>query len=173
MIRNMVIGFGRFNPVTIGHERIYNIINTNFPDDCEKYIITTTTHDNKKNPLTVEQKLRYLNKAFPNVDILVNYEGGLIGTLKQFESAEYLRIVCGEDRIKEFEERVRLYNHNLYEFTKIDFVPVPRDQYQISGTKMRQFVKDGDFKKFEQHCPTRFNKQDTIDMFNDLAKALR
>lgn len=173
MTKKIVIGFGRFNPVTIGHERIYNIIN-NFPDDYQKYIITTSTHDNKKNPLTIEQKLKYLNKAFPNVNILVSNKTGLIGMLEQFILADRLVIVCGDDRIEEFKERVLVYNNNLYEFDNIKFISSgSRDKDQISGTKMRQFVREDDFKNFEQNCPSRFNKQDAIDMFNDLAKVLR
>lgn len=168
----IVIGYGRMNPVTAGHEKLYDKI-MSYGDEYDKMIILTSTHDRKKNPLTIDQKLKYANIAFPNINIIVGHKNGLIETLQHLISRKHLIVVCGDDRIVEFNTRINLYNHSLYNFESIQVVSSGnREQFPISGTMMREFVKNDDLESFKRSCPSRFDEETKQMMFDDLKKVL-
>ena len=63
--KKMVIGFGRFNPPTTGHELLINKV-TQYARSkgSPSKIYVTATEDKKKNPLLYRDKLKYAKNAF-------------------------------------------------------------------------------------------------------------
>ena len=58
--------FGRFNPPTIGHEKLINAVKA----AAGKYrIYISKTHNAVKNPLDYNTKMQYLNAMFPTANI--------------------------------------------------------------------------------------------------------
>ena len=58
--------FGRFNPPTIGHEKLINAVKS----AAGKYrIYISKSHEIKKNPLDYNTKMQYLNAMFPTANI--------------------------------------------------------------------------------------------------------
>ena len=65
----IVLAFGRFNPPTLGHAiLITEVLELAKYYQCQHKIITSTTQDNIRNPLSIDRKLYYLNKINPKVN---------------------------------------------------------------------------------------------------------
>ena len=63
-----VFAFGRFNPPTIGHEKLINaVIATNQREGGTAYIYGSHSQDSRKNPLSHSEKMGYLQKMFPRI----------------------------------------------------------------------------------------------------------
>ena len=65
-MKTAVFVFGRFNPPTIGHEKLLNALTATAQREGGKALVyTSSTQDAKKNPLSKNQIFQYLAKAFP------------------------------------------------------------------------------------------------------------
>ena len=62
--KSLAFTFGRFNPPTIGHEKLINKVASVRADDYRIYL--SRSEDPKKNPLSPRQKLAYMKKMFPS-----------------------------------------------------------------------------------------------------------
>ena len=66
----IVFAFGRFNPPTIGHKKLYDKL-ASLSD--VHFVFVSPTQDSKKNPLTKEQKIRFMDAQFPQMaDHVIN-----------------------------------------------------------------------------------------------------
>ena len=62
----IVFTFGRFNPPTVGHEKlIIAVENVAKAKGGDYLIFPSHTQDTKKNPLTQAQKIKYIKEMFP------------------------------------------------------------------------------------------------------------
>src|SRR5210317_1363414 len=61
--KSMVFTFGRFNPPTIGHEKLINKVKS-LPTN-QKKIYLSRSQDTKKNPLSPRDKLNVMKDMFP------------------------------------------------------------------------------------------------------------
>ena len=61
----ITIGFGRFNPPTMGHEKLLDKIKDT-AEDGEYIIYPSHTTDPQKNPLDSETKVLFMKKMFPD-----------------------------------------------------------------------------------------------------------
>ena len=62
-----VFVFGRFNPPTTGHGRLLEgASNVAKRYNTELHVFGSQSHDSKKNPLTNQQKMKYMKEMFPN-----------------------------------------------------------------------------------------------------------
>ena len=60
-----VITFGRFNPPTVGHEKlVVAVANVARKEGGEYFVYPSHTQDSKKNPLSQKQKIQYMKKMF-------------------------------------------------------------------------------------------------------------
>jgi hypothetical protein len=65
--RSAVLTFGRFSPPTIGHEKLVNKIkDIATVRKADPMVFASHTYDKKKNPLTYDQKIHFLQLAFGN-----------------------------------------------------------------------------------------------------------
>ena len=62
-----VFTFGRFNPPTIGHQKLLQAVQKVARQKSGKtFIFGSFSQDKKKNPLSHQQKMKYLKQMFPN-----------------------------------------------------------------------------------------------------------
>ena len=62
----IVIGWGRFNPPTIGHEKlILRVAEEAQKRNAEYRIYPTKSEDPRKNPLSFQEKVRFMRAMFP------------------------------------------------------------------------------------------------------------
>ena len=64
--KTAVYTFGRFNPPTIGHEKLLRVVeSTSTKEGGDYFIYTSHSQDSKKNPLSHKQTINFLKLIFP------------------------------------------------------------------------------------------------------------
>ena len=176
--------FGRFNPPTVGHEKLIDA--TKQAATREYRVYASKTQDPKKNPLDYEKKVRWMKKMFPRHKAKIvsggNYRNALDVAVKLYdEGFLHLTMVVGSDRVKEFNTLLKKYNgvdstHGLYDFKTIKVKsagerdPDAEGVAGMSASKMRKAAMDNDFKSFALGLPPRFKDGDRL--FNDVKKEM-
>jgi len=176
--------FGRFNPPTVGHEKLIDA--TKQAATREYRVYASKTQDPKKNPLDYEKKVRWMKKMFPRHKAKIvsggNYRNALDVAVKLYdEGFLHLTMVVGSDRVKEFNTLLKKYNgvdstHGLYDFKTIKVKsagerdPDAEGVAGMSASKMRKAAMDNDFKSFALGLPPRFKDGDRL--FSDVKKEM-
>jgi hypothetical protein len=174
--KTAIISFGRFNPPTIGHEIVFKVASDLAKQNkADFFIVPTKTTDKQKNPLTIQEKISYLSKIFPeyNSNILNNTN---INTI--FDTAKYLseqgyknlKVIVGSDRKEQFEV-LNKYNKD-YNFKSIEIVSAGErlDEGEgvqsVSASKARQAAIDGDVETFMKNFAGRLELEEGIRLMN-------
>lgn len=167
--KTAVVTWGRFNPPTVGHELLFNFAKSVADKDGSDYfIIPTRSTDNKDNPLEPEDKMHYLKLMFPQFssNVINNTSiNTIFNAAKLLSDAGYsnLKIVVGEDRVKNFEMLNKYNNQGEFSFESIEVIsagkrdPDADDVTGMSASKMRKAAVDGNLSTFSAGLP------DTID----------
>jgi len=168
--KSIAFAFGRFNPPTIGHEKLINKVKSLPTNDYRIYL--SRSEDPKKNPLSPRDKLSIMRKMFPsharNIEINQTNMVLDIATMLYKKGYTDLTMVAGSDRIKEFENILKKYNgvssrHGMYKFNNIKVVsagerdPDAEGASGMSASKMRAAAAKGDIKSFERGLPKGVN----------------
>jgi len=158
----VVVGWGRFNPPSTGHEKLIKRIATEAKTRKADYVIfPTKSEDPKKNPLTFREKVKFMKQLFPKYAKNISSDAK-VNTL--FRAAEELSksgyttfvLVVGSDRVQEFQRLLNQYNGKDYDFEKIEIVsagdrdPDAKGVEGMSASKLRKAAADGDFKSFKK-----------------------
>jgi len=181
--KSIAFTFGRFNPPTIGHEKLIKKVKSVSANDHKIYL--SRSEDPKKNPLSPNQKLTYMRKMFPAYakDIEINKTNMILDIATDLHNKGYKEItmVVGSDRVREFENILKRYNdiksrHGYYNFDKINVVsagerdPDAEDVSGMSASKMRAAAAKGDLDTFKKGLPTGV---DALRIMNDVRKGMR
>ena len=185
----VVFTFGRFNPPTVGHEKLIIAVATVARSKGGDYFVYPShSQDAKKNPLSQSQKIKYMKKMFSKhrTNIAASKGKTAIEIAVELYDKGYsnLVMVVGSDRVKDFQSMLDRYNgeekkHGFYEFDKIEVVsagerdPDAEGVEGMSASKMRAAAVSGDFKSFRMGTPTSLSDADTKKMLNDIRKAMR
>ena len=156
----LTIAFGRFNPPTTGHEKLLDTV-AKSSDDGDYIIVPSRSQDKKKNPLDADQKVAVMRQMFPNhSERIVNdpQNRTIFDILKKAHNDGYanVRIVGGEDRVKQFDKLSQNYNGKLYAFDNLETISSgERDEDAegvegYSASKMRLAAQEDDFATFYQ-----------------------
>ena len=178
----VTIVFGRFNPPTIGHEKLLKAAKT-ISSGGDLKIYPSRTQDGKKNPLDPDMKVSYMRKMFSDFsDNIINDTemATIFNVLTTASENGYssVNIVVGADRQSEFEGLAQKYNGELYDFEEIRVVSAgARDSDAegvegMSASKMRKAVMDGDFESFRKGTPKSLNDKKTQALFDAVAAGL-
>ena len=179
----ITIVFGRFNPPTVGHEKLLSMAKKSSVGGDYK-VYPSRSQDPKKNPLDPDMKISFMKKMFPNYeeniindpdmrnifDVLVNANE---------EGYANVNIVVGSDRQAEFENLAQKYNGQLYEFDLIRVISAGvRDADAegvegMSASKMRKAVIDDDFESFRRGTPKNLDDGDTQALFNAVRTGMK
>ena len=121
-----VFAAGRFEPPTIGHQAMIDLIIKTAVDPKNAYIVVSTAGDPKpgdtpfpnaeeklKNPLTSVEKIKYLTEMYPGVNFISAADaggGGPLGAWKYVkdhaEECTKIVLVAGTDRRADFDPAV-------------------------------------------------------------------
>ena len=177
----LTIAFGRFNPPTIGHEKLLNTVASS-SDDGDYLIVPSRSHDSKKNPLDADTKVDSMKAMFPaHSDKIVNDKSTrtIFDVLKKAHNDGYtnVRIVGGGDRKNEFDKLANGYNGKLYQFDNIETISAgERDDdaedpiEAMSASVQRKHVANGDFDAFYGNM---FRPVETFDADNKPVEELQ
>lgn len=164
--KTVAVTFGRLNPPTIGHEKLINAVLKQSADAHYLFVSKTekTTGKNKvrfSNPIPYNQKLGFIQQAFPNIEIGDTSISTAIAMLQHLEQQGFENVifVAGSDRTSEFEQLFNKQNGVDYNLKSIKVVssgdrdPDAEGTEGMSASKMRQAVIDGEFEKFKSNLP--------------------
>ena len=182
--KQLTVGFGRFNPPTIGHEKLMNSISKTAGKGGEYKIYPSRSQDSTKNPLNPTDKVEYMRKAFPDhAKSIVDDDKTrtIFDVLKSAYGKGYstVNVVVGSDRVKEFENLANKYNGQLYNFDKINVVSAGERSADAKGvegmsaSKLRKAAMDGDFKTFRSGISKALDDKSAKSLFNTVQKSMK
>ena len=184
----VTVAFGRFNPPTIGHQKLFDAAKKAAGKGALK-IYPSRTQDAKKNPLDSDAKHKVLQQMFPDHSgSIVNDPNSktIFDVLKQAyeDGHSSVQIVVGGDRQSEFEKLSQEYNGKLYQFSTIETISAgDRDEKKggaegMSASKMRKAATSKDekegFEEFKKGLPKPFLKDEEAakQLFNTVRKQM-
>ena len=161
-----VFAFGRFNPPTIGHQKlIETVLQTAEKANGKAYLFLSHKQNNKTDPLSFEEKQAYIQQFYPNLVVGDATANTIIKALQVIQAQGRTRIVmvAGSDRVGEFEKLLNQYNgkpdkqgNDLYKFDNIKVVNAGQrdpDAEGISGasaSKARELAAKGQEHEFSK-----------------------
>ena len=181
----VVVVFGRFNPPTIGHEKLLKAAAKQAEKrGYELRIYPSRSQDAKKNPLTPQMKISYMRQMFPDyADNIIDDKGAKtifnVLTGANQEGHTNMMIMVGADRLSEFQGLSHKYNGDLYNYDNLEVVsagerdPDSDDVTGMSASKLRLAAAEGDFKKFAKGVPNTMSNQDKMELFNVLRRSMK
>jgi predicted kinase len=186
--KHAVLAFGRMNPITNGHEKVVKTVKKLATKvGGSHHIVLSHSQDAKKNPLTVDQKIKHAKRAFPDTNfIAASKEAPTF-----FDHAEklykqgvtHLHMVAGSDRAGEYAKLLQKYN-GTHKGARFNFKyigvesagerdPDAEGAEGISASKMREAAKEGDFDTFKKGAPSTMSVAQVKQMYNDVRKGMR
>ncbi len=176
--KKVVFAFGRFQPPTTGHELLVNAVKKiATAQGADHVIFASKTEDKKGNPLPVARKVYYLKRMFPNTNfVAASAEIRTFMEAAKMLSGKYknLVMVAGSDRVPEYKKLLDKYNGNVFNFDTIEVVsagerdPDADSASGMSGTKMRDAAKRGDFNSFKKGLPNSLTELDGKRLMNEV-----
>jgi cytidyltransferase-like protein len=182
--KSFAFTFGRFNPPTIGHEKLLQKVASL---GSEYKIFLSRSQDSIKNPLTPSDKLKWMQTIFKSYasHILVMPTNMVLELAAKIYSMGYTNItmVVGSDRVREFDTILNKYNgernrHGFYNFEKINVVSAgERDPDEegvagMSASKLRNYASRGDLKNFKRGIPGNLTEKQKNELFFDVRKGM-
>ena len=177
----LTLAFGRFNPPTVGHEKLLMMAKKVAANGALR-IFPSRTQDKKKNPLDPDMKVSYMRKMFPDFEenIINDQEMKSIFNVLQSADRDFdkINIIVGSDRQAEFENLATKYNGELYNFSDIRVISAgARDADAegvegMSASKMRKAVVDGDMDSFKKGLPKTLKDKEAESLFDAVADAM-
>ena len=172
----LTTAFGRFNPPTVGHEKLLKAAKKAAGGGDLK-IYPSRTQDPKKNPLDPDMKVSYMRKMFPDFEEQIINDPNMksifdVLTSASEEGYKNINIIVGADRQAEFDNLAQKYNGELYDFDLIRVISAGvRDADAegvegMSASKMRKAVVGDDFKAFRKGTPKGIDDGEAQALFN-------
>lgn len=181
----IVITFGRFNPPHVGHEKLINRVADEAHSTGADYMIYPShSNDPKKNPLDFGTKLNAMQHMFPShaSNIANDPQNGrnIFDVLKNLHAQGYdsVKVVVGDDRVKEFTNMTSKYNGKTYNFGKLDVVsagerdPDSDDVEGMSASKMRKAAMENDYDAFKKGLPKDMAAKEAKAIYMQLRRSM-
>ena len=174
----LTLAFGRFNPPHAGHQQLMDIAAQSAEAEESDYIIVPSrSQDAKKNPLDADTKVSLMRQIFPQHSERIVNDGAnrtIFDVLKKAHNDGYtnVRIVAGQDRVKEFDKLSQNYNGQLYQFDNMEVIssgdrdPDAEGMEGLSSSRMRLAAAEGDFKTFRAGLPEGTPRKMAMTLFD-------
>lgn len=174
----VVFTFGRFNPPTIGHQKLVSKVSEIAANrNTDHVVYLSKTQKPGKDPLSWQDKYDLFRKMFPSIN--VSRDHAIINPYVAMETLgkKYKNIimVVGSDRVEQFRGDMQKY---LEEWGIKNFEVVSAGERDpdaegaegMSASKARQLAYDGDFAGFTQALPSTINNATKKVVFNKIRK---
>ena len=180
----LTLAFGRFNPPHAGHQQLMDIAAASASAEESDYIIVPSrSNDKKKNPLDADTKISMMRQMFPqHSERIINDTGNrtIFDVLKKAHNDGYanVRIVAGDDRVKEFDKLSQNYNGTLYDFEGLEVIssgerdPDSDGVEGLSSSRMRLAAMEGDFKTFRSGLPEDVPRKQAMSLFDTVRQGM-
>jgi len=184
--KHIVFAFGRMNPPTAGHQKVVDKVHQIAKKHrADHQIVLSHSHDGDKNPLPPNVKREHAQKAFhsTNIQVATKEHPSFIHHAKKLHGQGYthLHMVAGSDRVPEYKKLLDKYNGpgKDFNFKKITVHsagqrdPDAEGTTGISGSKMREHARNGDFDSFAKGASSQMKRAHVHDLYDDLRKHLK
>ena len=166
--------FGRFNPPTVGHEKLIKAVRKEAAS-ADWFIIPTQTHKQPNNPLPYQYKANLMKKMFPWAANNIDDKACCTTIIK---AAQHLMMkgytdivmVVGADRVNDFRSMLEKYNKKDYTFNSIkvlsagDRDPDADGATGMSASKMREAAKNLETEIFDSGIPDTLNTDEKMQL---------
>ena len=169
--KEAVFTFGRFQGLTVGHEKLLDSL---FKLPGDHYVFVSQTKDDQKNPLTAEAKKKYLASAYPE-----NKKSFLIDYRTPFDALSYLiekgytkiKMIVGEDRVDTFKSSFNGFDFPVDVKSAGDRSETGSDVEQANGQALRDLARAGSLREFNELAMSKLSAEQKLAMFNEIRKA--
>jgi len=163
-----VFAFGRFNPPTIGHEKLIDTLRAVAQkNDARPYLFLSHKQNSKTDPLSYQEKVNYINSTgkFEDIEIGDEAVNTIVQALQKLMNEGRTRVImiAGSDRVGSFKQFLNQYNKQtdkkgnlVFDFDYVDVVSSGErdpDEDGVTGasaSKAREAAVDGDFDTFSK-----------------------
>lgn len=185
--KHAVLAFGRMNPPTTGHAKLVDKVK----EVAKKvggshHVVLSHSQDEKKNPLSAEQKLKHAHRFFPDTNLSTSdkeHPTFLQHAAKLHKAgATHLHMIAGSDRVGEYEKKLAQYNGThkgaLYNFKHIkvhsagERDPDAEGTEGMSASKMREHAKNNNLKDFKKGIPSHVSHEHAKELMHDVRKGM-
>lgn len=176
----VVFTFGRFNPPTIGHEKLVSKVGEVAAQENANHVVfLSQTHKAGKDPLSWKDKYDLFRKMFPNTNVsrdqTVNTP--FVAMEKLGKDYDKVIMVVGSDRVEQFQNDMQKYlkDWGIKEFQVVsagERDPDAEGAEGMSASKARQLAADGNFDLFAKSLPNSINNAIKKVVFNKIRKNL-
>ena len=185
----VIIAFGRFNPISVGHKKMAKFMKQKADElNGQALVYLSHSYDGKdsgkfklkkcKNPLPYDKKLQFVRDALDQfVTIIesdaINIYQALHECYEQGFTEAY--VISGDDRLEDY-DILKSYNgykgdeSKYFKFKKLEIISAGvRDESsndpteQASASLLRQCVKDLNYDRFEQFAGTETLTEEMYD----------
>jgi hypothetical protein len=179
----LTVVFGRFNPPTIGHEKLLKKAKE-IAQSGDLRIYPSRAQGDPSNPLSPSDKIYYMRKAFPKFsDNIINDDDmkSIFDVLKlaDEEGYESVNLVTGAKRRSEFDRLANQYNGEIYNLADINVVALPSEDPDLenspnpsSSARLRKAAAEDDFFAFQRGLPKTLNAKQQQALFFAVQRAL-
>lgn len=182
-MKRVVVTWGRFNPPTIGHQKLIEKVASVAGRD-DYFIFPTHTHKKPKDPLPSDKKAEYMRMMFPNhaKNIIHDRTLNIIPKmLIHIQELGYDEIVwvAGSDRVHDYQSKwAEQYNGVDYYFPKFEVVsagqrdPDAEGASGMSASKMRAAAKEKNIQDFYSGIPDTLSKEQKLELMKEVRKGM-
>ena len=172
-MKHIVVAFVRCQGITKGHHKLFGKIQMLcYQYNADGFIYFSKTVDKNKNPLTYEDRIYFASMLMPFRRHLIcdDLEVRTIFDMmrKHSDKDATIHIVCGGDRLEEYEYKFNKYNNVEYNYTNIIIHNVGNRIDSISGSELRESVKNNDYYKFLTFLPVSATPFYALKLYNKL-----
>ena len=185
-MNRVVFVWGRYNPPTIGHQKLFdNAARVARFWGADLVIYPTHTQSQAKDPLRSDKKVEYLKKMFPQYENSFVYDTEV---KTMFQALGKLQIkydelvwVAGSDRVPEYGNILKSRNGMENKSGKIDFTfrkaecvsaggrdPDAEGAAGMSASKMRDAAKKVETTKFMSGIPDTLSNSQKLELMQEV-----
>ena len=172
--------FGRFNPPTIGHEKLIKAVSS-YAGSGDYLIYPSQTFKKPNNPLPYEYKEEVMQKKFPWAKIETEACcNTIIKVAQDMMMKEYTDIVMvvGSDRVADFDKLLQKQNSIDYAFKTIKVIsagdrdPDGDGAAGMSASKMREAAKEVKTSEFIKGIPDTLDTNEKMELMQKVRSGM-
>ena len=172
--------FGRFNPPTIGHEKLLRAVASQ-AGSGDYLIYPSQTFKKPNNPLPYEYKIEIMQKMFPWAKIETEACcNTIIKVAQDMMMKEYTDIVMvvGSDRVADFDKLLQKQNSIDYAFKTIKVIsagdrdPDGDGAAGMSASKMREAAKEVKTTEFIKGIPDTLDTDEKMELMQKVRSGM-
>jgi len=166
----VVVAFGQFQPPTAGHELLVKTVQK-VGESIDHVIFTSVTEDKKNNPLPTDRKIYFLKRMFPEANFVPS-DKSILETVQALSSKyKHITVVAASDSIAKYEKELKeCSNIKIISTGGVD--PDNNTVSAISGVRMCESAKRGNFTQFKKGVPHTLTELDSRRLMNDVRKGM-